>query len=480
MRVSFLTPPSFFHKQPAERSAGCTRVVVPTPNIYELSLVASIREITGVEVSLDDFTQTSNACNKFEKYVDFGQIDLVFIWSVNLSVDDDIHAFNILRKKYRFLPVIFVGPAPTWEPERFLHDSSSYVVRSEPEITAVELVNAIAKQITPDMIEGVSWRDTFGNIHHNKSRNTTCDLDSLPFPARDLIADRRYINPKLKTGPYTTAFTSRNCPFNCIFCVPSSLTFAREIEYRRTHGCKPPVAFRSIKSIDAEMAQIAAQGYKAVGFMDDNFIINEKRTDSICKLMQRHGLIWGCQARADAITPTIASLLAEGGCRYIDIGIESFDDRILTYIKKAETADDIRRSIRLLADAGISVKANVLIGSSPLETPRTVAATLREIRRLPIDQVMINIVSPFPGTEFYKICMENGWIENNQYVPTDVQRQSILRLPHLSARQMENLLFYHNLRYFLSPQFIYRQIGRFSSISEFTAALKALKIKLFG
>lgn len=480
MRISFLTPPSFFHRQPAERSAGCTRVVVPVPNIYELTLAATVRRDIGATVTLDDFTCGSKKIARFRHFAQKHDRDFIFIWGVNLSFDDDLRALSELRKHRNDTPVVFVGPAPTWQPARYLIDPHVFVLRGEPEHTACDLLASLSADSSLAAIPGLSWCDHSGRIHNNVARPLADSLDALPFPARDLIIGRVYHNPKLKTGPYTTAFTSRNCPYRCIFCVPSSLSFAREIEHKRSHGVKPPVAFRSISSIDAEMKQIAAMGYKAVGFMDDNFIWDRKRTSAICDIMRRHKLLWGCQARADAITPDIASMLADGGCRYVDIGVESFDDRILAYIRKSETADDIRRAIRLLADAGISVKLNVLIGSSPLETPSTVADTLREVRRLPVDQIMINIVSPFPGTEYHKICMKNSWLKDGIYVPTDVQRHSSLRLPHLSARQMERLLFHHNLRYFLSPRFIMRQLLRFRSAGEFTAALKSLMLKLFG
>ena len=104
--------------------------------------------------------------------------------------------------------------------------------------------------------------------------------------------------------------------------------------------------------------------------------------------------------------------------------------------------------------------------------------TLREAKKLKVDQVMFNIVSPFPGTEYHKLALENHWID--RYVPTDVQRQSILNLPHLSAREMEKMLFWNNVHYFLSWHFISTQLRRFSSWKDFTHALKALKVKLFG
>ena len=65
-------------------------------------------------------------------------------------------------------------------------------------------------------------------------------------------------------------------------------------------------------------------------------------------------------------------------------------------------------------------------------------------------------------------------------MPSDVQRHSILNLPHLTARQMERALFRNNIRYFMSWQFVSRQVRQFNSWSQFTQACRALRIKLFG
>ena len=109
-------------------------------------------------------------------------------------------------------------------------------------------------------------------------------------------------------------------------------------------------------------------------------------------------MVWGCEARVDAVTEPIARMLGESNCRYVDLGVESFDDDILKYIKKGITVSDIYKAINLLAKYDVPVKLNILIGSCPLETRQTVKHTLSEAKKLPVDQVMFNIVSPFPGT----------------------------------------------------------------------------------
>jgi len=455
-------------------------VVYLAPNIYELSVAAVLEQNKDYEVCYRDFVYHRTTPEQFREFFASDDSDIYLIWTVNLSITTDLGAMEVIRGQRGDVGIILMGPGPTHFTSRCLVDRNVYIVRGEPEETVAELVMALNKSTPVDCIKGVSWMDESGKVVNNPPRPLIRDYDALPFAARHLLGDAEYHNPKLKTGPYTTMITSRNCPYRCIYCVPSSLTFAREIEFRNEHGRKPTIGYRSEESVEKEIAQLAADGYRAIGFMDDNFIWNEKRTAAICATMKRHGMVWGCQARADAITEPIARMLGESGCRYVDLGVESFNDAILKYIHKGETAADIRRAVELLKKYKVPVKLNVLIGSSPLETRETVIETLRETKKLDVDQVMFNIVSPFPGTEYYKICKENGWLATGDYVPTDVQRESILNLPHLSSKEMERLLFRNNLSYFLSLRFITRQLGRFRSFSELRHAFKALKIKLFG
>lgn len=479
MDLLFLVPPCYDHRQPAERSAGCTRVVYLAPNIYELTAAAAVRQLEGVRVDYLDCVARSLPVDGFREKLKNINPDVFLIWAVNLSIDSDMMAVRDIRESHPSTPIIFMGPGPTYFKEKVLVDEGIFVVRGEPEETLMELMASLRDGAPLDGIRGLSYLKD-GRVADNPPRPLMEDLDRLPFPARDLIKDVDYHNPKLKTGPYTTMFTSRNCPYRCIYCVPSSLSFAREIESRNATGHKPKIGFRSPESVEREVREIHDAGFKAIGFMDDNFIWNEERTRAICDIMKKYGMVWGCEARVDAITEPVARMLGESGCRYVDLGVESFDDEILAYIKKGIKVADIYRAVNLLAKYKVPVKLNILIGSSPLETRETVRKTLREAKKLPVDQVMFNIVSPFPGTEYYTLCKANGWIKGGDYLPTDVQRNSILDLPHLSAREMERLLFFNNLKFFLSPKFILRQAKRFSSLKEFRHSARALKIKLFG
>lgn len=478
MKLSFIIPPEPTNQAPAERTAGCTRVVYPAPNIYELTVIALL-EKHGYTIHYHDFVYNSTSLTAFEHFISTDDSDIYYIWSVNLSRDADFSARDLIHRFHPQAFVCFMGPGATYFTQLYIRTEQDVVVRGEPEYSTLEWTHAVTNNMPWDNIQGISLLKN-GHLTHNRPRPLAQNIDQLPFPARHHIANRPFHNPKLKLAPYTTMVTSRNCPFRCIYCVPSSLTFARELEYRRDHNRKPPIAFRSIDNIEQELCQLHKEGYRAIGFMDDNFIWNEERTEGICKALRKYGFKWCCQARVDAITEPIARMLSESGCLCVDLGVESFNEDILRFINKGITSEQIYTAITLLKKYKVPVKLNILIGTSPLETKETLRDTLRRAQKLRVDQIMFNIVSPFPGTEFYKMAKENGWIEGGEYTPTNVQRESILSYPHLSAREMERILYKYNLRYFLSPYVVWSQLQRFTNFTEFRHALKALKIKLFG
>lgn len=477
MKVCFLVPPEPCAETPAERSAGCTRVVYPMPNLYELTVAALVAE-KGFEVEYADLTADGTA--SLEQFLGADTSDAYLIWTVNLSRAADRDARDAILRLRPEATTVFLGPGATFFPDIYLSGKRTAIVRGEPELTVVELLEHLRDGQDISDLKGLTLHNPDGTIKRNPARELLTDLDSLPFPARYLAGKYRFHNPKLKVAPYTTMLTSRNCPFHCIYCVPSSLTFARELDFRADHGRKPPISFRSVESIGRELDVLAAEGYRAIGFVDDNFIWNEERTAGICRELKKHGMVWGCQARVDAITEPIARMLGENGCTYVDLGVESFNDEILRFIRKGITSDQIVKAIELLKKFGVPVKLNILIGTSPLETKETLRDTLRKAMALKVDQVMFNIVSPFPGTEFYQMAKENGWIKGGEYSPTNVQRDSILSYPHLSAEEMERALYRFNLRYFLSPRIVWHHLRKFRSFSEFRLAFKALRVKLFG
>ncbi len=95
------------------------------------------------------------------------------------------------------------------------------VVRGEGEATWLALLEKLDKGLSPDGIEGMSYREN-GEIHHNRDREPIADLDALPYPAYEYFKMDRYTNLQphvdVATGLSFAMLTARGCPYRCSYC----------------------------------------------------------------------------------------------------------------------------------------------------------------------------------------------------------------------------------------------------------------------
>ncbi len=480
MKITMLTPPPLDGGKVADRVAGCAYGLYPVPNVFELTMAAVLKR-DGHIVRYVSFPMMEGDAAAFETFLARDDSDLYAMYTVNLTRETDRIAHDRIRAvRGRGAVVVFFGPSPSYNPDEFSLDDNTYIVRGEPEASFSELAGRLGGGDSGIGTPGVTGKNPAGEIVHGPWRPLIEDLDSLPFPARELASHDKYFNPKLNIRPFTAMIASRNCPFKCVYCVPCSLSFARELEYKRYNGGKKPViGKRSPGNIIAEVRHLAAEGYRSIVFLDDQFILGEERTIEICRGMADTGIVWGCASRADMITDRVAGEMKRAGCRFIDIGGESFNQAILDDVKKNLKVESIENAVDIIRKHGIDVKLNILVGCSALETKETIRNNRKKIRELKIDQVMYNIANPFPGTELYDIAKRDGWFVRGDYYPADVQKEAIIRLPNLSPEELIAEVRKANFSFFLSPRFVLSRIVRFRSVADFVYALRAMWKKLF-
>ena len=473
MKITFLVPPPIDGNIP-ERVAGCAYLLYYVPNIFLLN-AAAVLEKEGFEVKYIETTIKKWDRGYFLAFLREDLSDVYCFYSVNLSQNTDFQALKNIREIRKNVPIVFFGPASSDRPAEFVVDENTYVVRGEPEYTMLELVRALEAKSNIKGIKSVSFRSN-AEILHNVNREPIEDLDALPFPARHLLEERDvYYNPKLGKRPFTAVCTSRGCSYRCIYCVPSSLSFSRELEYKHHVGKKPPVRKRSPKNIIEEFKLLKSQGYKAVNVQDDQFVWGEERTVKICEGIKALDIVWGCSARSDHLNEPIVKAMAAAQCKFIDLGVESFNQEILDYVKKDIDVKKNEEAIKLVKKYGINAKINIMFGASPLETTATIKKNMEEVKRLKVDQVMYNIANPFPGTEFYKIAKENKLFVYGDYKPVNVAKEANIAYPHLGKTDLENAVRRANFEFFLTPRFILKNIRRLGSLD----SLKAMFRKLF-
>jgi radical SAM superfamily enzyme YgiQ (UPF0313 family) len=322
---------------------------------------------------------------------DVNTSDLVGLSSTTSTATSAYEFADGLRA--RGIPTVIGGSHVTFMADEAL-GHVDYVARGEGgEQLMLELIEALAGARELDSIAGLSFmRD--GAAVHNPQRPALADLDELPFPDLRLLVG----SDKLTTMPIMTSW---GCPFDCTFC---SVTAMFGKKYR----------FRSAENVIAELKDKRPE---LLFFYDDNFAANKKRLKKLLQMMIDEGLNvpWSAQVRTDvARDPELLDLMRRSGCHLVYLGFESVNQETLDNFEKAQTVEDIRKSIRILHDYGIKSHGMFVLGADT-DDVKTVRDTVTFAKDNSIDTVMLNILTPLPGTQQFKEMDDEGRIFDKRW-----------------------------------------------------------------
>jgi anaerobic magnesium-protoporphyrin IX monomethyl ester cyclase len=271
---------------------------------------------------------------------------------------------------------------------------ADYVARGEGgEQLMLELIDALQGRRSLDSILGLSYRQG-ETAHHNPLRPPVADLDSLPFADLTLIKG----SDRMRQTPIMTSW---GCPFDCNFC---SVTAMFGKKYR----------VRSPENVVAELKQKQPQ---RVFFYDDNFAANRKRLKTLLQMIIDEGLqfSWSAQVRTDvARDPELLELMRRAGCWMVYLGLESINQSTLDAYAKSQSVEDIVFAIKTLHEAGIKSHGMFVLGADS-DTKGVVRDTVDFALKNRVDTVMLNILTPLPGTPLFDEMDEQGRIFDKRW-----------------------------------------------------------------
>jgi radical SAM superfamily enzyme YgiQ (UPF0313 family) len=283
------------------------------------------------------------------------------------------------------------GPLATTDPELFLGDFDVVVI-GEGEQTMLEIVLQAQKHGDLSEVKGIVYKEKdTGLTKCTPARREIEDLNSLPFPSRELYDNHAYKNYySEKFGYATTAvMTSRGCPFSCDFC-------SRPIFGNRFRA-------RTASNVVDEIEEVLSLGYDRIWFADDCFTLNRERLISICDEIVKRGLkiAWECLSRVDTLDSEVVEKMKQAGCIRMFFGIESGNDSVLALMKKQITTTQAREALSLCKAMGVKAGAFFIVGY-PGEDEKTVLTTIKFASSLPLDYLSFTLPYPIPGTQLHK------------------------------------------------------------------------------
>jgi len=296
-------------------------------------------------------------------------------------------------KKLSSVPIVLGGPHVTIMKNQVLEEypEFDFGVIGEGEETLPELFEAITGKHDFFNIQGLIYRDGGNRVIVTQERPVLKDIDNLPFPDRTLIHNERYTRSVPGKGIVKAAavMSSRGCPFQCIYCAIKKIPGGNHVR------------MRSAKNVVDEIEYIVKKlGIRHISFNDDDLTMSRNRTIQMCEeiLKRKIEITWEGLTRATLVDRELFQIMKEAGFVRVSFGIESGNPEILKGLNRNVTLEDVEKAIEMAKAAGLITRGSIMIGL-PNDTRKTVKETLDYVCRLKfLDQVIINITTPYPGT----------------------------------------------------------------------------------
>ena len=427
------------------------------PAMGILYIAAYCRKYTDHSIDVIDAVLEGIDHSQLADIIKLKKPDLVGISTLTFTLVNSIKTAEMVKSILPDVKVVLGGIHVTlFQQESIANSCIDFAVIGEGEITFSRLLDNINNEKELRKIPGLLFK------HNNEIINTgppsvISDLDSLPFPARELTAFQNFKSYEHNTYA-TTMITSRGCPYNCLFC------------YRPHYDKK--LRFRSPEDVLQEIEECIELGIREIHFYDDIFTIDRDRVLQLCDLILGTGLsfYWSIMTRVDQVDPQLLLLMKKAGCVRIRFGVESGNDEILKVLRKRITVEQARAAFRMTREAGISTVAYFVIGS-PTETEEQIRETISLARDLKADFTNFSIITLYPGTDLYKLALEKKILKEDIWRKFAADPDMGFIPPFWEEKfRREQLIGFQSQAYkaiYLKPGYIIRKLAKIRNFRSF-------------
>jgi radical SAM superfamily enzyme YgiQ (UPF0313 family) len=358
---------------------------LPYPFFMGYATTYAARE-TGADVVFRDSIALRESYAVYEAFLRAGQFDYVVLESASPSWD---HDSTLIKRIHKMLPscrIIVTGPI-TSQSDRILRELPVHAcVRGEYEKGVVRVLRGEQGTIDFDLL-------------------TLQEMNAAPFPYFDQVYAHRYwdANPRGMVPPQAQVWSSRGCPYKCIFCVwPATMTGNDPdgTQKRSVRHYRPDY-------MEAFLTELVAKyRYRTIYFDDDTFNLGDKHVERMCAVMRKINVPWSAMCRADTIRMDLWREMKESGCFGVKIGFESGNQEVVdTIVNKRLDLEYARQAVAEVKRVGMTVHGTFTYGL-PGETPAQMFDTKRYIASLGLDTLQESGCAEIEGTPLHTLSQQ--------------------------------------------------------------------------
>ena len=400
---------------------------------FGISYIASLLEKDGHSIRLlvlsSHFLQKS--LNLTDKIINEFQPRLIGFTSVASEYPFILKIAKHVRKHHPEIYMVVGGTHVSLNPGKVIESLFDAICVGEGEHPMRDLVFQLENGIQPSGIANM-WIKKGNYIEKNFPRPFLKDLDSLPFPNRNMWFEWIEEIPEARFS----ILLGRGCPFLCTYCCNHALRKLAEGKY---------VRFRSPNNILEEIRYLHENSpeKREYFFEVETFNVNSEWIFDLCEKLEsfndtlesplEYGTNFRIGARSDF--DNMFSAFAQANIRNLTVGLESGSERVRKEIlKRNYSNDDIILMVKSARKHNLNICFQNMIGL-PGEREEDFLETIRINRICQPDTYNLNIFFPYPGTELAHHCKEMGLMNN----PIDSRMERtipVLELPSFPIKRI--------------------------------------------
>jgi len=417
----------------------------PEPNMGILYLSSYAKHIFGEKIRTI-YLETLLPIEEHIREIKKNQPAIYGISFTSLYAQAALSTIQTIRAQFPDLLIVAGGPHPTVLPQECLSAGADLVVLGEGEITFSEIIEKYCFKGEKNFsdIDGVAFINN-GEVRLTTKRKLIENLNSLPFPDRDICKGKKFTGPaKVKKLPYCRMVVSRGCPYDCNFCSNPVWKYNN-----------PWLRLRSPENIAGEIKYLYDLGYREITLSCDEFNSDLSWAKDVCNTiadLKIKDLYFNTLIRANPIDADFCDALKRMNCYSVNIGIESANERVLKGIGKYIKIDEVVNACELLRKNKIRVFGFFMIlniweedGVLKFETKDEIYNTLRFAKTLLKKNLLTNIswgfVSPTPGSRLYRSCKQHNLVDKKPYLVSKYDRPTI-NISDISDKELKKIKRY--------------------------------------
>ncbi len=320
-----------------------------------------------------------------------------YIWNISLV----LNLCSSLKKARPEVTIVLGGPEVSYDPGDILRSNASvsYVVTGEGEETLRELLCCLedGKEGITD-IKGIAYKKD-GKCVVNPPRPYIAELDDIPFPYDSFDGFENKI---------IYYETSRGCPFNCQYCLSSTINGVR---------------YFSMDRVRKDIESFINAGIKQVKLVDRTFNCDKPRSAAIMEYIKGLSVAtnFHFEIAADLIDEDFlnAAGKAPAGMFQFEIGVQSTNENTLSEIKRTMDFDKVCANVKkLMAFKNAHIHLDLIAGL-PYEDIKSFEKSFNDVYCLGADMLQLGFLKLLKGSGIRGKCPGYG-MEHHDFPPYEI------------------------------------------------------------